>query len=75
MSDNERLDQLEQRAGRLEARQAEQEVKMQLIQVRLAEVEARHEQLMNLLGMRTLGDGMPGNLNELLASLAKSRLN
>ncbi len=75
MSDHERLEQLEQRAGRLEARQAEQEAKMELIQVRLAEVEARHEQLMNLLGMRTFGDTVPGNLHELLATLAKSRLN
>ena len=75
MSDHERLEQLEQRADRLEARQAEQEAKMELIQVRMAEIEARHEQLMGLLGMRAFSNAMPGNLNELLASLAKSRLN
>ncbi len=75
MSDHERLEQLEQRAYRLEARQAEQEAKMQQIQARLAQIEAQHEQLMNLLGMRADTTHPPGNLHELLATLAKTRLN
>lgn len=74
MSEQERIDELEQRAARLEARLAEHEIRIQRVEVRLNQVEAQHQQLMTLMGL-TNHTGQPITLQGLLSAMAKTRLN
>lgn len=75
MSDQERIDQLEERAARLETRLADHEARVLRVETRLKQVEAQHQQLMTLLGLTGDGAGMPTTLHGLLETLAKARLN